>query len=55
LDVTITVSDATTLSIYDLTENVVGFWRGQFFLRGIALEEQTDDELFGESGPEPTT
>jgi hypothetical protein len=55
LDISVETAVPTALSLYDLTERVIGFWRGRFFLHGIAVEHQSEAEFFGQSGPEPAT
>jgi hypothetical protein len=55
LDISVTTADATALTLYDLTEKVITFWRGRFFLHGIPVEHQTEAEFLGQSGPEPVT
>jgi hypothetical protein len=48
-DVAIVTSHDATLSIYDFTEAVVGFWNGFFFLKGLPSPDQSEQDLFGTS------
>ena len=54
-DVSITTADAIALSLYDLTEKVIAFWRSRFFLHGIEAARQNETEFFGQADPEPAT